>query len=94
MDGAPASFQFIFNILVALVGALGGYVLSGLRTGQVENRKEIIELAQKVQAIEVIVVGDYLKREEFSETFGKFADHLEKRLDRFENKLDGKADKQ
>lgn len=47
------------------------------------------QLAEKVSKIEVLVAGDYVKKEELS----KMTDALFAKLDRIEDKLDGKVDK-
>lgn len=52
-------------------------------------KKTDAELADKVQKIEVLVAGDYVKRDEMD----KLGDALFKKLDRIESKLDGKVDK-
>lgn len=46
-------------------------------------------LTEKVQSIEVLVAGNYVRREDLD----KMTDALFKKLDRIENKVDGKADK-
>lgn len=46
-------------------------------------------LADKVARIEVLVAGDYVKKE----SFDKLADAIFAKLDRIEDKLDGKVDK-
>lgn len=47
------------------------------------------QLAEKVSKIEVLVAGDYVKKEELS----KMTDALFAKLDRIEDKLDGKVGK-
>lgn len=46
-------------------------------------------LTEKVQSIEVLVAGNYVRREDLD----KMTDALFKKLDRIENKVDGKVDK-
>ncbi len=46
-------------------------------------------LAEKVASIEVLVAGNYVKRDDFD----KSMDAIFRKLDRIEDKLDGKADK-
>lgn len=48
------------------------------------------DLATKVAEIEVLVAGDYLKRDEFSETIKT----MFTKLDRIEDKLNLKADRE
>ena len=46
-------------------------------------------LADKVSSIEILVAGNYVKRDDFD----KVADNIFRKLDRIEDKLDGKMDK-
>lgn len=46
-------------------------------------------LADKVSSIEVLVAGNYVKRDDFD----KSVEAIFRKLDRIEDKLDGKADK-
>jgi len=48
-----------------------------------------VSLADKVQKIEVLVAGEYIKRSEMDKMYIA----LFSKLDRIENKLDGKVDK-
>lgn len=86
MEHVSDSFQLIFNVLVGLVGTLGGWILNSLK-----RDNEL--LTQKVQAIEVIVAGEYIKRDEFENYFNKLADRIDSKFDKLEHKLDSKADK-
>lgn len=54
-----------------------------------ELKKVDCELADKVQHIEVLVAGSYVKREDFD----RLASALFAKLDKIEEKLDRKADK-
>lgn len=47
------------------------------------------ELSVKVQSIELLVAGEYVKKAEIQQ----LSDSLFKKLDRIEDKLDGKVDK-
>lgn len=87
MDLEP---QAIINALFAVIGGLGGWVLNNLRRAIEGLRAEDSALAAKVQAIEVLVAGDYVRRDEMD----RFAERLFSKLDRIEQKVDGKADKQ
>lgn len=81
--------QTLINMLFASVGALGGWVLNNLKTSIDELRKQDLDLAEKVQHIEVLVAGTYVKRDDMD----KLAEALFKKLDKIEMKLDLKADK-
>lgn len=81
--------QTIINIAIGLVGALGGWVLNNLKSSIDELRKQDSLLADKVQQIEVLVAGTYVKRDDME----KLGDALFAKLDKIENKLDNKVDK-
>ncbi|HEY0842480.1 hypothetical protein [Methylotenera sp.] len=81
--------QTIINISIGLVGALGGWVLNNLKSSIDELRKQDSLLADKVQHIEVLVAGTYVKRDDMD----KLGSALFAKLDKIEAKLDGKADK-
>lgn len=81
--------QTAFNIVLSLVAFLGGWVLNSLRESIATLHKSDNELADKVQRIEVLVAGQYVKRDDLD----KIAAALFAKLDKIESKLDGKADK-
>lgn len=74
--------QTIFNVLLGLVAFLGGYVINSIKAS-------IDGLQSKVQAIEVLVAGSYVKRDDID----KLTAALFAKLDKIESKLDGKADR-
>lgn len=47
------------------------------------------KLAEKVSQIEILVAGNYVRRDDFD----KSVEAIFRKLDRIEDKLDGKADK-
>lgn len=81
--------QVIFNILVTLCGLLGGYVLKSIQATLANMLREQRDLANKLQAIEVLVAGEYVRKDEFT----RVADALFARFDRVESKLDNKEDR-
>lgn len=81
--------QTIINIAIGLIGTLGGWVLNNLKSSIDALHKADAELANKVQEIEVLVAGHYVKRDDLD----KLATALFSKLDRIEVKIDGKADK-
>lgn len=81
--------QTSFNIAVGLIAFLGGWVLNSLRENIQSLQKSDSELATKVQGIELLVAGSYVKRDDLDKlTVALFA-----KLDKIDAKLDGKADK-
>ena len=81
--------QTIINWLLALFGALIGFLLNcvwrAVRDLQVADK----ELASKVASIEILVAGDYVRKEELTASITA----LFVKLDRIEDKMDKKADK-
>lgn len=82
--------QTAFNMVVGLVAFLGGWVLNSLKDSIKSLQSTDSELADKVQHIEVLVAGSYVKRDDLE----KLSDALFNKLDKIELKLDGKADKE
>jgi hypothetical protein len=81
--------QTSFNIAVGIIAFLGGWVLNSLRDSIQSLQKSDTELATKVQSIELLVAGSYVKRDDLDKlTVALFA-----KLDKIETKLDFKADK-
>ena len=81
--------QTIINIAIGLVGALGGWVLNNLKSSIDELRRQDSILADKVQHIEVLVAGTYVKRDDMD----KLSSALFAKSDKIEAKLDSKVDK-
>jgi hypothetical protein len=81
--------QTAFNILLSLVAFLGGWVINSLRDSIKALHDSDTDLADKVQKIEVLVAGQYVKRDDMD----KLTAALFAKLDKIEAKLDGKADK-
>ena len=81
--------QTIINIVIGLAGGLGGWILNNLKSSIDELRKADMELTDKVQHIEVLVAGTYVKRDDMD----KLGHDLFAKLDKIEAKLDNKVDK-
>lgn len=81
--------QGLINWLLAGFGTLIGFLLRAVWQAVKDLQDADKQLANKVGRIEVLVAGDYVKRE----TFDRLSDALFTKLDRIENKLDGKVDK-
>lgn len=78
-----------FNIALALCGFLGGWWMKVMHESLKELRTADKELTEKVGKIEVLVAGQYVKREDFDQT----ARQLFHKLDKIYDKLETKADK-
>lgn len=81
--------QTVINTLTGLVAFFGGIWVKSISDSIKEMKTTDAELANKVQGIELLVAGQYVKREELD----KLGVALFSKLDRIENKLDAKADK-
>lgn len=81
--------QDIFNIAIALLGALGGWGLKVIWNALTELQDFDRELAEKLSRVEVLVAGNYVRRDEFERSMQRLLD----KLDAIEAKLDRKVDK-
>lgn len=81
--------QLAFNIAITLVGALGGWVLKWIGDSLKSLRDTNAALSEKVQHIEVLIAGNYARRDDLD----KLTAAIFTKLDRIENKLDSKQDK-
>lgn len=81
--------QQLFNILVTVSGLLGGWFLKVIDDNLKETRRHNKELSDKLSDMEVLVAGQYVRRDDLD----RHIEAIFKKLDRIEEKLDGKADK-
>lgn len=79
--------QTLINVALGLLAFMGGWIMSNLQDSLKNLRQSDESLASKVQAIEVLVAGQYVKRDDFD----KKIDALFAKLDSIDTKLDGKA---
>jgi hypothetical protein len=78
--------QYAFNILVGICGALGGWVLNNVRDAVLTLQEQDAKLAEKVQRIEVLVAGAYVKRDELQ----TLIDFLYSKIEKIDANLDRK----
>ena len=88
--------QLFINAALGVIAFLGGVIMKvvwdaigSLRTSLAEMRADDVQLANKVQAIEVLVAGTYIKRDEFE----KLSQAIFAKLDKIYEKLDHKVDR-
>lgn len=81
--------QTIINWLLAGFGALIGFILNVVWQAVKDLQTADKQLSEKVGAIEVLVAGAYVRKDEFTVSINNLFD----KLDRIEDKLDRKADK-
>lgn len=98
-------WQTIINIVAGVIGAiisaLGGALYHSIKEDVRAVEKESAELKDKLQRQEVLVASEYAKRVDLEKITASYKDDLNKlssalltQLNRIENKLDGKMDKQ
>lgn len=81
--------QVIINWIIAAFGALVGFVLKVVWDELKALQKEDREIADKVSSIEVLVAGNYVKRDEFE----RMVTRMFEKLDTIEEKISGKVDR-
>lgn len=84
-----SEFQILFNVVLGVAAFLGGFMLHAIWDKQQKLEETDTKLAEKVAAIETLVAGNYVTRDEFS----KHIDALFRKLDKIDEKLDRKVDK-
>ena len=81
--------QALVNWLLAGFGGLIGFLLNVVWQSVKDLQKADKVLAERVGEIEVLVAGSYITKTDFTQV----TDAIFRKLDRIEDKLDGKADK-
>jgi hypothetical protein len=89
-DDGSSHFQWILNAAFMIIGVLGGWVLKFFheRISTIEKNEE--SLFNKLHMVELLVAGQYVKREDLD----KLSQALFAKLDKIELKLDSKVDKE
>ena len=83
-----AEYQVFFDVAVGMIGVLGGWVLNTV-WGAVKDLQEADkDLADKVAAIEVLVAGRYVTRDEFNSSLGQVFSKLDNIRDIVSQKAD------
>lgn len=81
--------QSLINWIIASAGALIGFILKAVWDAVKDLQASDKELADKVSRIEVLVAGEYVKKEEYNALILRIFE----KLDHIEAKIDGKVDK-
>ena len=81
--------QQLFNWAVAALGALGGFILKSIWDAVKELQRADTSLVEKVSSIEILIAGDYIKKEDFN----SLSNIIFLKLDKIMEKLDSKVDK-
>lgn len=85
--------QEVFNMVLGVATFLGGWWMRVMWESIKELQSADKELVDKLAAIEVLVAGTYVKRHELEQSLSSLTTAIFNKLDRIEDKLDGKADK-
>ena len=81
--------QNLLNWVFGLMNLIIGGFLKAMWDSYKDLKKADAELAEKVNSIEVLVAGTYVKRDDFD----RVANAIFSKLDKISDKLDHKADK-
>ena len=81
--------QTYLNYLFGAINLILGGFIKAMWDSYKELKKTDADLADKVNKIEVLVAGQYVKRDDFD----RVANQIFSKLDKISDKLDGKADK-
>lgn len=81
--------QTLFNIVLGVAAFLGGWVLNNIWTSVRDLQTADAQLARQVASIEVLVAGQYVRRDEFMALRMELLASFDKVLE----KLDGKVDR-
>lgn len=81
--------QTVVNVAITAFGAMIGYIVTGIRSSIKELQEADSRQIERVNRLEVDVASAYVRKQDFD----KFEAILFSKLDRIENKLDGKVDK-
>lgn len=85
----PTEVQIIFNIVAGIAGFLGAFLMRSLWDAIKELQAAHTELVKRHSETELLVAGNYAKREDVE----RLVQALFAKLDKIENKLDHKVDK-
>jgi hypothetical protein len=81
--------QHVLDWFFSAAGAIGGWMLKSLWDAVKDLQNADKQLVEKVNKIEVLVVGEYATTDDFK----SLSNAIFTRLDRIEDKLDAKVDK-
>lgn len=81
--------QSFLNWTFGIINIVFGFLLKAIWDSYKDLKKADSALADKVNKIEVLVAGEYVKRDDFD----RVANAIFLKLDKISDKLDSKADK-
>lgn len=93
--------QTLINYLMAGFGAAISFILKVIWEGLRELQKCDLDITAKISQIQLLVAGEYVKKEDLERSTNMQREYFEKsltalfaKLDKIENKLDGKMDRE
>lgn len=86
----PPMDQSVFNLVMAVASALAGWWMKAMWDALKDLKDADSRLATEVGNLKVLVAGQYVSRE----SFDKLSGAIFAKLDRIEDKLDKKVDKE
>lgn len=78
--------QDLFNISIAICGALSGWWMKAMWDAVKELQKADVHITDEVTSLKVLIVGEYVKQDLFDKTMTA----LFAKLDRIEDKTDAR----
>lgn len=81
--------QELFNIVLAVAGVLGGWALKTIWDEVKSLQAADVKLTEKVSTLQVLVAGQYIRREDFD----RVTTEIFKKLEEIKEKLYEKADR-
>jgi len=85
----PNVQQDYFNLFITALGLMGGWILKTVWEAVRDLQQSEKVLSDKLASVEVLVAGQYIRRDEFAVTMFR----IENKLDAITTKLDSKVDK-
>lgn len=83
-------FQDLFNAMIGIGGLLIGWILNTIWNAVKALQSDDKEIARRIASIEVLVAGNYVKREDYRADMGE----IKQMLTSIDHKLDSKQDKE
>lgn len=68
--------QMMINIMLGLIAFLGGWVMHSFKSQLNDNKDEIRDAKDRVHAVEVLVAGKYITKEEMTGHTDRVLDEL------------------
>jgi len=82
-------YQTLFDIVTGILGVIAGWAFNAMWTIIKDLQAADTKLAEKVAAIEVLVAGQYITRDEFADAMSS----VFSKLDKIQDTLNKKADR-